>query len=120
MFCSSCGTKNAEDAKFCTQCGKVFSASSTISTSQSNDNYGLNKPLSIWNVHKIKNSEQYGGFKLSNYRLLGLLSFLFPPAGIVLYFVNLNKSELRKIQAKNLLITAIISIAFGFVYALAQ
>ena len=113
MFCSSCGTQNAEDAKFCTKCGKVFSATSTTSTSQSNDNYGLNKPLSIWNAYKIKNPEQYGGYTTSNYRWLSVLSVLIAPVGIVLYFVNLNKSEVRKTQGKAFLFGAVLAICFG-------
>lgn len=72
-------------------------------------NYGLSKPLSIWNVHKIKNPEYYGAFPVRTYIWLNVFSFLLWPLGIVLFLFNLNKSQARKTQGKTFLLSSIIS-----------
>jgi uncharacterized membrane protein YvbJ len=116
MFCSSCGTQNLEDAKFCTKCGKAFSSSSVNSASQTNENYGLNKPLSLWNVHKIKNPEQYDGYSLGTYWILAVLSFLIPIIGIILFFINFNKAKVKKTQGQGLLFNSIAMIVLMLIY----
>lgn len=76
--------------------------------------YGLKKKLSMWNIHKVKNPELYGGYGNWTFRLLGLLSLGWI-IGLVLYLTNFkSKPVVRTYQAKHFLLCA----AIGFVIML--
>jgi hypothetical protein len=80
------------------------------------ENYGLKKKLSMFNAHKIKNPELYGGHSNWSYWLFGLLTiFLAWPVGLIVFLIDFkSKSAVRKCQAQNLLITA----GIGFILML--
>jgi hypothetical protein len=78
------------------------------------EDYGLKKKLSVWNVHKVKNPELYGGYSNWTFRLLGLLSLGWI-IGLVLYLTNFKSTSVVKTyQAKHFLLCA----AIGFVIML--
>jgi rRNA maturation endonuclease Nob1 len=128
MFCGKCGKELRDKAAFCASCGSPVNETREVSVSRThrgpvNDprrvkqtDYGLKKRLSLWNVHKVKKPELYGGYSNWTYWLFGLLSiFLAWPVALIVYLINLkSKSAVRKYQAQNLLLVA----GIGFILML--
>lgn len=116
--CPMCGEEILAVAVKCKHCGSDLGKATNPAQEQkmAEVDYGLEKPLSIWNVHKVKNPESFGGFKTWTYRLLGLLSLGWM-VGLPLFLFNngSKKTPIRRTQAKNFLISA----AIGFVFWLA-
>jgi hypothetical protein len=128
MFCPKCGKELRDNAAFCGSCGNPVNktrevSASGIRRSPVNDprrvkqtDYGLEKRLGFWNVHKVKKPELYGGYSNWTYWLLGLLGgFLAWPVGLIVYLINFKStSPVRKCQAQNLLLVA----GIGFILML--
>lgn len=88
----------------------------TTKPSKSVEDYGLRKKLSMFNVHKVKKPELYGGHKNWIYWLFGLLAgFLLWPVGLIVFLIDFkSKSAVRRCQAQNILLCA----AIGFILAI--
>lgn len=80
------------------------------------EDYGIKKKLSMFNVHKVKKPELYGGHSNWTYWLFGLLTvFLAWPVGFIVFLIDFkSKSAVKKCQAQNLLVTA----GIGFILML--
>ncbi|MBX2928276.1 MAG: zinc-ribbon domain-containing protein [Saprospiraceae bacterium] len=94
MFCPHCGSLNAEDATFCTNCGKPVSGAAQAPqptpppTPAGGSQYGgtsynaprpqgSDEPLEIW---------------------MGAIAFCFPIVGAILYFVWMNEKPKKAKQ----------------------
>lgn len=113
IFCSSCGAIIKKEAEICPKCG----VRQKDAPSQNEDDYGLGKPLSAWNVYKVKNPEKFGGFSSGVYRLLSFLSLGWL-LGLILFIVTQSSknTKLRKTQGKAFLISAIVGFIFWTLY----
>ena len=71
------------------------------------------KYLSLWNVHKLKNTKQYGGWSRGIYSFIGLLCLLFPPLGVpIALFAMRSNHVVKNLQGKVCLIVGLISLFF--------
>lgn len=86
-------------------------------SSSENDSYEGGLPnqvrmnLTIWKVHKIKNPHYYGGWS----RWMSILVTI-PPVGFILGYLNLSStSEVKRMQAKSLMIVSAVIFTFGLI-----
>jgi hypothetical protein len=99
----------------------IQSVAATTSTTKLDENYGLDKPLSLWNVYKIKNPEQYGGYSLSAYRWRSFFSAILPIIGLILFLITLgNESEVKRTQGKVFLFAAVFFFVLGLLYMMTK
>lgn len=114
--CPYCAELIQDEAVKCKFCGEMLDktvASVTPKNAQQqvpeNETYGLSKPLSIWNFGRIKNPENFGGFKRGTLTLYTLLGLMFWPITLIFYIqAQGSGSKLKKVQSSNFLIATII------------
>ena len=82
------------------------------------ENYGLDKKLSMWNVAKVQNPEQHGGFKTMAFKILSVVSLGWIIGLILFITTRSSKSEVRKAQGSIFLFTAIIGFVIWIGYLL--
>jgi hypothetical protein len=113
-FCSKCGKEIETIGAFCGGCGtplKSMEAGRKINEQENSEEYGLKKQLSVWNVHKMKTPEVFGGYGAVSQRLLCILSVLAWPIGLILYLLTISSnSPVKKVQGKALLCGSVIGV----------
>ena len=86
MFCSQCGTANADGAQFCSKCGAA------LSTAPASSNPAPAVPGA---VQPAICPAQSSGKALASL-VFGLFFFVFPAAVVAIVFGHLSLSEIRK------------------------
>ena len=76
--CPHCSEEVHVDAFKCKHCGENI------------------KYLSWWNVHKLKNTKQYGGRSRGFNFIIGLLCILFPPVGMPIALIAMRSNHVVK------------------------
>ena len=75
------------------------------------------KYLSWWNVHKLKNTKQYGGWSRGFNSIIGLLCILFPPVGMPIALIAMRSNHVVKnFQGKGCLIIGLVIWVMGLLY----
>lgn len=70
--------------------------------------------LSFFNVHKIKNAENYGGWSKGSYMAISFFGILIPIIGVIFGIIGISNSvsEVKNMQGKVLLICSLSVAAF--------
>ena len=69
------------------------------------------KHLSWWNVHKLENIEQYGGWSRRSYFRILLLCIILPPLGMLIALIATRSDHVVKnLQGKRCLIIGLMSL----------
>ncbi|MEI8096147.1 MAG: zinc ribbon domain-containing protein [Spirochaetales bacterium] len=114
--CPACAEEIQDEATKCKHCGevldKVLNETAASLIEDSSTDYGLKKPLSIWNVGQIKDPKKFGGWGKGKYLWIALWSFSWP-IGLIIYFRSKgkpNNSTVKKTQISSLWVFMIIGI----------
>ena len=97
--CPYCSEEVHVDAFKCKHCGENI------------------KYLSWWNVQKLNDTKQYGGWSRGIYNFIGLLCVVFPPLGMPIAFIAMRSNHVVKnLQGKGCLIVGLMSLFFWSMY----
>src|SRR5580692_11836551 len=86
MFCSQCGTANADGAQFCSKCGAALSNAPASTNPTPAVSAAVQAPVC---------PAQSSGKALASL-VFGLFFFVFPAAVVAIVFGHLSLSEIRK------------------------
>lgn len=92
MFCSQCGTTNAEGAQFCSKCGAGLGSTATSSAAPP----AAGAPRGFGSAPAAPAGPVQSSGKALASLIFGLFCFVFPPAVVAVIFGHLSLSEIRK------------------------
>ena len=97
--CPYCFEAIQEEAFKCKHCGESI------------------KHLNWWNVHKLKNTKQYGGWSRGFHNFMTLLCILLPIVGMPIALIAMQSNHVVKnLQGKGCLIVGLMSLFFWSMY----
>lgn len=83
-------------------------------TEDKSENYGLDKPLSLWNVYQVKRPQDHGGFHKFIFVTIVIVSFLGPGfiIGLALFLATRpSKFLIRRMQGNVFLLVVVLALA---------